>query len=70
MSEMPPGWVESTLADLIATDGVLRDGDWVESKDQDPEGNVRPYATRGRWRRGIPPIVRNRFLRDDQADLP
>jgi type I restriction enzyme S subunit len=30
-----------TIADLIKTDGIFVDGDWVETKDQDPQGNVR-----------------------------
>jgi type I restriction enzyme S subunit len=30
-----------TLADLLDRDGLFADGDWVESKDQDPEGDVR-----------------------------
>src|SRR6266568_134156 len=31
----------TTLADLILPDGVFIDGDWVETKDQDPNGDVR-----------------------------
>jgi type I restriction enzyme S subunit len=38
---MPRGWCHATLPDLISSDGVLTDGDWVESKDQDPNGRVR-----------------------------
>ena len=30
-----------TLADITGTQGVFLDGDWVESKDQDPQGEVR-----------------------------
>ena len=26
---------------MIATDGLFNDGDWVETKDQDPDGDVR-----------------------------
>jgi restriction endonuclease S subunit len=33
-------WVETTLGELCA-DGFFSDGDWVESKDQDPEGEYR-----------------------------
>ena len=33
-------WVETTLGE-ICTDGLFSDGDWVESKDQDPEGDYR-----------------------------
>lgn len=41
MSELPKGWVYARLPDLVAADGVFVDGDWVESKDQDPNGDVR-----------------------------
>lgn len=41
MSELPGGWVEATLDELVTSNGVVRDGDWVESKDQDPNGEVR-----------------------------
>ena len=39
-AELPPGWVRSSLRE-VAADGVFADGDWVESKDQDPNGGVR-----------------------------
>jgi type I restriction enzyme S subunit len=38
---LPLGWVRATIGDLIAADGLFVDGDWVESKDQDPNGDVR-----------------------------
>lgn len=38
---IPKGWVEVVLADLVSKEGVFSDGDWVESKDQDPSGDVR-----------------------------
>jgi type I restriction enzyme S subunit len=38
---LPPGWAEATIPELIASDGIFTDGDWVESKDQDPNGPVR-----------------------------
>lgn len=43
MSEvnLPEGWTLSTLPKSIAIDGLISDGDWVESKDQDPNGSVR-----------------------------
>ncbi|MDI5833399.1 restriction endonuclease subunit S [Shewanella xiamenensis] len=43
MSELylPDGWAFSTLTTSISADGVISDGDWVESKDQDPNGSVR-----------------------------
>jgi type I restriction enzyme S subunit len=40
-SELPAGWASTPLKDLIARDGLFNDGDWVESKDQDPTGDVR-----------------------------
>jgi type I restriction enzyme S subunit len=39
--ELPEGWARTTLSELISPDGVFSDGDWVESKDQDPTGNIR-----------------------------
>ncbi|HUU17175.1 MAG TPA: restriction endonuclease subunit S [Sedimentisphaerales bacterium] len=39
--DLPEGWAEANLQDLIGLDGVLTDGDWIETKDQDPQGNVR-----------------------------
>src|SRR5262245_42265304 len=39
--ELPEGWCITTLQSLIGPDGVFTDGDWVESKDQDPDGDVR-----------------------------
>src|ERR1700732_4875466 len=40
-STLPPGWAEASVADLVGYDGLFCDGDWVESKDQDPAGDVR-----------------------------
>jgi len=39
--DLPEGWAEANLKELIGLDGVLTDGDWIETKDQDPQGNVR-----------------------------
>jgi type I restriction enzyme S subunit len=39
--DLPPGWSLATIEDLVGVDGVFVDGDWVESKDQDPTGDVR-----------------------------
>ena len=66
MSELPRGWTFATLNDLIASDGVFRDGDWVETKDQDPQGNVRltQLADVGE---GVFRDRSKRFLREDQA---
>lgn len=42
MSELlPRGWVQSTIKVLAGTTGLFADGDWIESKDQDPNGNIR-----------------------------
>lgn len=38
---LPNGWVEASLSELAGPGGVVTDGDWVESKDQDPAGEVR-----------------------------
>lgn len=35
------GWATGTLKDLIGHGGILIDGDWIESKDQDPNGDIR-----------------------------
>lgn len=39
--KLPPIWQLATIGQLIDKDGVFVDGDWVESKDQDPNGDVR-----------------------------
>ena len=39
--ELPNGWALARLPELVGTGGVFIDGDWVESKDQDPCGDVR-----------------------------
>ncbi|RPA27852.1 restriction endonuclease subunit S [Shewanella frigidimarina] len=38
---IPEGWALAKLDELISYEGVIADGDWVESKDQDPEGSIR-----------------------------
>src|SRR3989304_9218202 len=35
------GWAIAAIGELIDSDGVFVDGDWVESKDQDIKGGVR-----------------------------
>lgn len=40
-NQLPVGWAECVIGDVVASDGVFKDGDWVESKDQDPSGDVR-----------------------------
>jgi len=41
VSGLPKGWTTATIVNLIAPDGIFSDGDWVESKDQDPAGSIR-----------------------------
>ncbi|MEJ6531796.1 MULTISPECIES: restriction endonuclease subunit S [Pseudoalteromonas] len=40
IEKLPRGWAMTTIPSLISG-GVFTDGDWVESKDQDPDGSVR-----------------------------
>lgn len=40
MNDLPEGWERSTVDELLAN-GFFSDGDWVESKDQDPDGSIR-----------------------------
>jgi type I restriction enzyme S subunit len=39
--ELVDGWATATIGDMIGPDGIFNDGDWIESKDQDPDGDVR-----------------------------
>ena len=43
---LPDGWATATIGELIAPGGIFIDGDWVESKDQDPLGEVRLFNSR------------------------
>lgn len=38
---LPLGWVVSNIPEMTALEGFFSDGDWVESKDQNPAGNIR-----------------------------
>ena len=38
---LPSGWVYASVGDVVTSGGIFTDGDWVESKDQDPNGDVR-----------------------------
>jgi type I restriction enzyme, S subunit len=40
-NKIPSAWKWSTLPDLVDNGGIFSDGDWVESVDQDPNGDVR-----------------------------
>src|SRR4051794_21342905 len=39
--QLPVGWAWATIPELAGKAGVFVDGDWVESVDQDPNGDVR-----------------------------
>jgi type I restriction enzyme S subunit len=41
LKTLPKGWTATTIPQMISVDGIFVDGDWVESKDQDPKGDVR-----------------------------
>ena len=46
-AEVPPrdGKVYATVgASLLQATGFSTDGDWVETKDQDPNGDIRNYT--------------------------
>lgn len=38
---LPEGWRTGQVSDLFKSGGMVTDGDWIESKDQDPNGNIR-----------------------------
>jgi type I restriction enzyme S subunit len=38
---LPDQWAPCTLDAAISHNGLISDGDWIESKDQDPSGSVR-----------------------------
>jgi type I restriction enzyme S subunit len=38
---LPDGWTRQSIQDLVGENGLFVDGDWVESKDQDPNGDIR-----------------------------
>jgi len=66
MTPLPVGWATASLADLLASAHVFTDGDWVETKDQDPDGVVRLTQLAdigvGQWRNRS-----SRFMRLDRA---
>ncbi|WP_151984824.1 restriction endonuclease subunit S [Acinetobacter radioresistens] len=39
--QFPTSWAQTELKNLVTSDGLFKDGDWIESKDQDPNGEVR-----------------------------
>ena len=36
--QVPEGWAVTSISEITNHDSLFSDGDWVESKDQDPEG--------------------------------
>lgn len=38
---LPEGWTFASIEDIIGASGVFKDGDWIESKDQSPNGKIR-----------------------------
>lgn len=38
---LPAGWRKTSINELVGDSGLFSDGDWVESKDQDADGDVR-----------------------------
>ncbi len=66
MNALPNGWARSQIGALIAGGGLFVDGDWVETKDQDPDGDVRltQLADVGE---GIFRDRSNRFLTSEKA---
>ncbi len=54
MTQLPRGWALACIDDLVSADGLFCDGDWVESKDQSPGGEVRltqlADVGEGKWR--------------------
>lgn len=41
IKDIPKDWKWTSIPDVIGKNGVFVDGDWIESKDQDPKGDVR-----------------------------
>lgn len=41
MNELPHGWTQASIEQLAGPLGLTTDGDWIETKDQDPDGEVR-----------------------------
>ena len=41
VDSLPQGWAIAKNSEAIEANGIIADGDWIESKDQDPNGDVR-----------------------------
>lgn len=39
--QLPTGWRFETIPQLVDDTGLFVDGDWIETKDQNPDGDVR-----------------------------
>ena len=65
--QVPLNWARCTIHDLTGKDGLFADGDWVETKDQDPNGGVRliQLADVGE---GVFKNKSNRYLTSEKAD--
>jgi len=67
--KLPEGWEWSTINEIIdAQEGFFKDGDWVESKDQDTNGQIRLIQLAdigdGEFRNRS-----NRFMNEERADV-
>jgi type I restriction enzyme S subunit len=40
-NNLPDGWAIGTIPELLSKESLFSDGDWIETKDQDPNGEVR-----------------------------
>ncbi len=40
-NQVPSSWFFATIDEMVGEDGLFRDGDWVESKNQDINGDIR-----------------------------
>jgi len=68
MKQLPEGWAITNLINIISKNGLISDGDWVESKDQDVNGEIRliQLADIGD---GVFKDKSNRFMNAEKAEL-
>lgn len=63
---LPVGWTQAAIAEMLSPSDVISDGDWIESKDQDPFGAIRLIQLAdigvGHFR-----DKSSRFMNDEQA---
>tara|TARA_R110002095_G_scaffold215151_1_gene208653 strand:+ start:167 stop:1591 length:1425 start_codon:yes stop_codon:yes gene_type:complete len=66
--QLPKGWAFSEIQNLTSANGLISDGDWIESKDQNPNGSIRLIQLAdigdGDFRNKS-----NRFMSEDKATL-